>query len=312
MQKLHFACKQNPDYYPFSGESYLYNSADYIALKTPRFGTPLTFYALRRAKAVARMHFFLQRDSYSEAEALSLPESPFGSLEFGMVTEEELGDFVHYVTDHLREEGIGRVTVKDCITAYRLQAQISVTHVLQEAGFRPAESLPNHHIRVDTDDILNKMSSSKRRRIQLCKEAGISAQKCQSESFTDIYDFIARCYASKGRKLSLNGEQLQEQFHQYPQYWHMFAARYGSEMVAACIAVQVHPHILYTFYYAASSDYDFYSPTTLLLQAVYHDCRENNIAILDLGTSNAASVAHFKKHMGGQHSFKHTYQLKLR
>lgn len=311
MQKLHFVCKQNPGCYPFRGESYLYNSAAYLRLKEAKFGVPLTFYALRGEVALARIHFFLQQSPDGFVEAQSLPESPFGSLEFGAVTFEELRDFVSFIIDHLRMQGIAQVTIKDCIAAYRSQEEISVERLLREVGLRPVDSLPNHHIQVDNDDMLPKLSSSKRRRIQLSRKAGFSTHRYQVESFVAIYDFIAQCYAAKGRKPSLNREQLQEQFQHYPQHWYLFAACDDVEMIAACIAVQVHHHILYTFYYAASTVYSFYSPTALLLQEVYHFCREHGITILDLGTSNATSVAHFKKHMGGQHSLKHTYQVKF-
>lgn len=311
MQKLHFVCKPNPDYYPFLGESYLYNSAAYLELKASKFGRPVTFYALRGELAVARIHFFEQQNSDGSLRAVSLPESPFGSLEFGEVTFEELKDFVIFITDQLRLQGVYQIVIKDCIAAYRSQKHISVENLLTEADYLQTESLPNHHIKVETGDLVSKLSSSKRRRIRLSQKAGFSIQNYKLASFNKIYDFLAHCYASKGRSLSLGKVQLQEQFYHYPQHWHQFVVCDGAEMIAACISVQVHMRILYTFYYAASSDYDFFSPTTLLLQGVHHFCKTHNIAILDLGTSNSDSVAHFKKHMGGEYTFKHTYLLNL-
>ena len=311
MRKLHFVCANETEVYPFSGESFLYNSTPYLQLKAANFGSPLTFYALDGRQAVAQIHFFLQQKNNDGPVAISLPESPFGSLEYGGVTYEEMSAFLDFIINQLRSKSVDRIVIKDCIPAYRQLGHISVGRLLTDAGFRQTESLPNHHIVVDKEAIHSKVSSSKKRSIRLCQNADFIVREYPIRSFSEIYTFISACYLVKGRRLSLDKPQLEQQMKFLPESGHLFVVSDDQEMIAACIAVQVNARVLYTFYYAALETYNFYSPTTLLLHAVYQFCYAKGINILDLGTSNTDSVAHFKKHMGGQHSVKHTYDLKL-
>ena len=311
MRKLHYVCADEAGLYPFSGENFLYNSIPYLQLKAAKFGSSLTFYAFHRNTAVAQIHFFLLKQNDDNYQAVSIPESPFGSLEFGEVNYNEMKSFIDFILEELRSKKVKQIVIKDCIAAYRKQKCISVESLFLESGFTQQGSLPNHHIEVDTDNMMPKLSSSKRRRVRLSKSAGFETKQLNLSGFTDLYSFIAQSYAAKGRRLSLERPQLEEQLKLFPERWFLFATYDGQKMIAACIAVLVNTGVLYTLYYAASADYDYYSPTICLLASVYRFCFTKDIRIMDFGTSNSDSVAHFKKHMGGQHSQKHTYHLKL-
>lgn len=312
MRTLRFICGDQPNLYPFSGESFLYNSAPYLQLKAAKFGSPLTFYALDGEQAVARIHFFLEKKGDAELHAVSLPESPFGSSECGEVTYEELNAFLNFVVDELRAKNVDWILIKDCIPAYRYPGHIPVEKLFGDVGFRQQESLPNHHVVVEKEPTLSKVSSSKKRRIRLCQDAGFSVRVSSIRSFPEIYTLLSECYSAKERRPSLTKAELEQQVRRFPKRWYLFAVFDNQETIAACIAVQVNARVLYTFYYSSLVTYNFYSPTSLLLYSIYQVfCYAERIDILDPGTSNSDSVAHLKKHMGGQYSFKHTYRLKL-
>lgn len=312
MQKLHFVCKQQPDCYPFPGESYLYNHADYLALKAARFGTPLTFYALRGEVAVARIHFFLQSGPDGKTKAVSLPESPFGSLEFGDVTYDELRGFMSYIMKKLKMEGIIDVLIKDCVMAYRSQQHIMLSSLFKDTGFRQEERLSNHHVIVNSTPLISKIHHMERRRVRKCFKAGFAFEKTPLANLDEQYNFILKCRNEKKRKLSLSLQDLQAMVSFLPSSYLIFSSYDSGQLIATAICVRVNASALYVFYPASSLPYNNYSPTAYLLANIYDYCQKNGYSLLDLGTSNSESVARFKKNMGGLHSYKYTYQLKLR
>jgi hypothetical protein len=309
MQKLHFVCKPNPDYYPFLGESYLYNSAAYLQLKAAKFGLPLTYYALDGNVAVARIHFFLQKKSDGSLQAVSLPESPFGSLEYGDISSHEIQHLVAYANENLWSKGVGKIIIKDCIEVYRSGGNFACEAIFLGAGYQKKDSFVNHHIPVDHITFEDKMQRMEQKRLRKCKRAMFHFQQEPMDKLAECYHFLKRCRREKGWELSLSLADLEQQLSQLPDIFCLFSVFHADERTAAALCTKVNSGILYDFYHDSLAAYKSYSPVTLLLEGVYHYCQQAGIRLLDMGTSPSRSLQAFKEHCGGMLSFKHTYQI---
>ncbi|WPP53504.1 GNAT family N-acetyltransferase [Catalinimonas niigatensis] len=309
MKNLKFVIAQEPDAYPMSVENYIYNDKVYLQSKEKAYGKSLSFYALSGKVAVARIHFFLIKQSNGGVEAVSIPASPFGSFEYDKgLPLQALTYFVNHIKQHLLARNADRIVIRDCIHAYRPEKNTAMPKVMEQTGFSVSDQMINHHILIDEESMALKLGRGKFRRVKECQEAGFVVQKKSIEDIEEIYTFLYQCYASKRRKLSLSLPQLREQVLGMPDCYPLFAVYDQQKMIAASVTVKVNPRILYTFYYAALSEYNYWSPTTFLLYTIYQYCQENSISIMDMGTSLSGSVAHFKAYMGGVPSSKFTYQ----
>lgn len=308
MENLEFVIANEPDLYPMDTEIYLYNDKVYLQSKKELFGSPITYYALEGDKAVAKIHFFMVRQNNGELEAVSIPASPFGSIEYNKnISATALTAFVHYFKSNLLARQVKCILIKDCIAAYR-QENNMMPELMEETGFRARDQIINHHIFVDRESMVSKLGRGKLSRISHCQEEGFKVQQKPVSDIEEIYEFLYQCYQSKERRLSLSFSQLEEQALRNPHSYLLFAVYDQQKIIAASVAVKVNPSILYTFYYAGLSEYNHWSPTTFLLYSIYQHCWEKKISVMDMGTSLSASVAHFKAHMGGVPSFKFTYQ----
>jgi len=297
------------DHYPFDEKVFLYNSKDYLQTKVSELGEPLSYLAFKGDLAVARIRFFLEEKG-QKLQAISVPQSPFGSVEYGAIYDHELESFLKFVVSDLDQRSVRLVTVKDCISAYRTDA-LSVHQLLLSLRFCIAEKLTNHHIPVSGNPLEARMHNMEKRRLRKCQREGLNFLREPSECLAKGYKFVLKCRQEKGWKLSMTGAQFNDITSLIPEYYYFFSVYHQQHRVAAAICVRPAKDILYVFYPGSLQAYQQYSPMTLLLKGIYQFCQEQQIRLLDLGTSEQPGLIHFKAHMGGQSSFKHTYQLYL-
>ncbi len=312
MRRLRFICGDQPDLYPFSGESFLYNSAAYLQTKVAKFGPTLTYYALDGNVAVARIHFFLQKKSDGSLQAVSLPESPFGSLEYGDISSHELQNLVAYANEHLWRKEVDEITVKDCIETYRSRRNFTTEAIFLGTGYQKKDSFVNHYIPVDFIPLEEKMQRMEQKRLRKCRKAQFFFQQEPMDKLAEYYQFLKRCRREKGWELSLSLANLKQQLSQLPGAFHLFSVFHDDKRVAAALCVSVNSEVLYDFYHGSLAAYKSYSPVTLLLEEMYRYCQQAGIRLLDMGTSPSRSLQAFKEHCGGIVSFKNSYRLTFR
>ncbi|MDF9800911.1 hypothetical protein OKW21_006174 [Catalinimonas alkaloidigena] len=312
MENLRFVSKKNSDQYPLQAENYLYNSSAYLQLKASRFAFLFTFYALKKNIAIARIHFFIKESRSGEKEAISLPESPFGSLEYrGELRKENLTEFIHYIKAELSAAKVKQVSIKDCINAYRAGSNLDLQEILIQNNFKEESSLTNHHIAVDPLALEQKMHKMERKRLRKARKAGFRFKEEPLSSLSYYYRFLQECRQEKGWHLSMSYADALKSVQQLPEAYRIFAVYHGDECIAASLSVVVNERILYDFYHDAKAAFKSWSPVVFLVEGIYQYCQQNGLRLLDLGTSQSTSLQLFKQHLGGIASYKNTYQLQL-
>ncbi len=300
-----------PTHYALAFEPYLYNQTSFLRLKEYEVQS---FYAVDHAREliIARIHFAMETSLEGSLCAISLPQLPFGSLEYSLsINIAQLTDFVVFVRDQLTQRGITSVEIRDCIPAYRVDEAKLLHQALLDQDFVVQEEAVNHHIPVDERELSTKMSAGQRGKLKKCVSASFTSARESIDELSEVYSFVEMSYQARKRFLSLPLSALQESVCKFPDQYQLFSVYYLQKRIAACVAVRVSLSALYTFYYTALASYGTYSPTVLLLDTVYQYCQSQKISVLDLGTSSAESVRKFKARMGGVSSEKYTYFLAL-
>ena len=90
-------------------------------------------------------------------------------------------------------------------------------------------------------------------------------------------------------------------------------------MLAATVLVKVNETSVYHFMPASMVEFQHYrkySPMVFLVNGLYGWCRQNQINLLDLGTSYVdkklkASLVQFKEHIGGEPSMAYSWKKHL-
>ncbi len=312
MKSLHFIAEKSPLSYPLNADTYLYNREEFLQLKEESYGHPLTFYALLGEVAVARAHFFLVKQDDGKLEAISIPASPFGSVEYNKrLTTENLTAFVSYIKHELIEKSAKTIIIKNHIAAYQAIGHADLHTILLDENFQIQEELVNHHIVVDRKALFPKMNAMEVRRVRKCQRAGFVSVHEPLSSLKKIYEFISECRAEKGWELSMQWQDIEHLVSLFPENYLLFTVQDQENIIAATIAVLVNDHVLYNFYPASRASYQQFSPMVMLTSALYQHCQQAKINLLDLGTSLTPGLQKFKQNMGGTASLKRTYQYGL-
>ena len=134
---------------------------------------------------------------------------------------------------------------------------------------------------------------------------------------SEIYDYIQACRAEQKIEVSISKEKLLAYIDLFPQSYLMFTVRDAEQILAATIAIKVHRHILYSFLPGSLRKFKQYSPTVLLNEGLYQYCQDRQFDMLDLGIStkkdgtNQKSLIAFKERMGGELSYKYSFEKAL-
>jgi lipid II:glycine glycyltransferase (peptidoglycan interpeptide bridge formation enzyme) len=110
--------------------------------------------------------------------------------------------------------------------------------------------------------------------------------------------------------------ELKKAFEQFPEHYVLFAVLHEGRLAAASIAIKIKENILYNFYSAHPNDYNHLSPVVMLIEGMYEFCQQNNVNLLDLGTSALEgkpnfSLLDFKLRLGAKPYAKLTFEKNL-
>lgn len=275
---------------------------------------PVSFHLVdeRAQKAVASIHFHL-----SGRLARSPFKAPFGSV---AVSEEiqpvTLYDFIQRVEQRLLEKGVREILITNPPRSYSPAVLSLLESFLLNQGYIVASAQTSACIRVTPDSIVRGMKASEQQRLRKAKEDGLTCTREDTSQLAMIYDFISRCYSDKEYSLSIGFEDLRRMVNTFPDRYLLFLVRDRSKMVAASVSVRVKNDVVYNFLVNHESEYNRSSPPLLLMEGIYDYCRDNGVAIFDLGTSSLDgapkfSLLDFKLRLGGQPSSKFTFRKLL-
>ena len=296
-----------PPHYSLAFKPFLYNQESFLQLKNY---SVRSFYATdrKRQTVLARIHFALQ-PSPDGFKAVSLPELPFGSLEYSAYfMQDHLQLFIAYVKDQLASQQVTTIDIRDCIPEYRSDHGISLQQALLHQRFSILEKQDNHHIPVDATSFADKIHRMEVRRLKKCERAGFTFRQESLTELASVYQFIIECRAAKSQSLSLSLEGLMHMTRLFPQAYQLFAVYDRELRIAATVAIFVNERVMYNFYPASHQHYQKFSPMVFLLQQLYELSWQRGIKLIDLGTSISSSLTTFKTRVGGVLSCKRAYR----
>lgn len=251
------------------------------------------------------------------AEAKSPYRSPYGSFLFSeRVSENRLTEFVKFTEQKLNEERVQRISLKNPPDVYAPQQSILLNRVLQASGYAIAAEETSAIISIrdlSFDQILHR---SKKSRLKKCHDQQFSFVSWPLSRLHEVYDFILACREEKGYALSMSKAELHRVVNAFSNIFFLHVVMDGHQPVAASISIRVNENALYTFYYDHGEQYDAVSPVVFLCEGLFNFCRQNQIALLDLGTANKDGkpnlpLLDFKLSLGAQPSSKLTFVKNL-
>ncbi len=272
-------------------------------------------------------HFFLAGKSNKKVKAqlsvhvedgaaISPVKAPFGSIQYSNdISPEGLYEFIGECEERLRRKGVRAIRLVEPPLYYRESGELLHT-LFYNRGYRVTNADLSCGLKVDSLNFEEKLSSSLKRRFREARDKGLRFKTIPSSDLELVYRFIDRCGTARGHALSMTLENLQKTVDVFKDRFFLFGAMLEKELVAASVAIQVHPNILYMFYLGHEKKYDAISPVVFLTGGMYKVCETRRIHLLDLGTSASNGqpnfgLLDFKLRMGGTPSMKLTFEKQL-
>ncbi|HEY5825320.1 MAG TPA: hypothetical protein VIT44_13190 [Cyclobacteriaceae bacterium] len=298
-----------PPGHRYDFDPYIFNLPENLPLQS-REGWQ-SFYALRQDKKLirAQIHFHL-----NNGIASSPYKNPFGSLEFSdAFTPKELFEFIRFIEDKVKEKGGKEIRIISYPQLYYPSRSSMLYTFLINRGFRVSEAELSACIEISASVLFDSLSSWEKRKLRQQKKTELKFKKLPIEKLRETFDFIESCRKERSQDLSMTIGQLEAVVKTFPDSFYLFGFFDGQSLAAASIAIRINKSILYNFYSAHSKQYDLLSPVVGLIEGMYLFCQEENIKLLDLGTSALKgkpnfSLLDFKLHLGAQPTPKFTFE----
>ena len=284
-----------------------------------------SFYNLHRSETSRSFYFTLCRRRsgvalgaahFHEAEPgdfRSPHRGSFGGFSLVRGADEPLSTlerFAAVVTSFLQAHGARHITVVLPPLAYHPPETSAWINVLLRSGY----SLANHELNYAVEvagAFVTRIDHGNRKQLKKCERAGLLSHALPRAEYADAYNVIAESRRKKGRVPSMTWPALSAMCDALPDHVNCFGVRRDDVLIAAAICVAVNSAILYVFYWGEIAGVENLSPVTFLAQHVYNHCLEQQISLLDLGTSTINGIPdhgliRYKKHLGCSETLKLT------
>ena len=256
---------------------------------------------------------------YRKGDELVSPwRAPFGGIEFSPETNiPTLFDFVKEVIENVKSKGIKKISIVAPPECYDLSKADLLDEALIHTGFSASVTELNYHLSTDMGAFETFIHDSEKRRLTKCLNAGFECLVETNPDYKQIHQLISDCRTRKGHPLSMNSDDFEQLFKNFPSRYIIFAVKDKDKTIAAAVGVKVRSDILYNFLPADHQDYLSYSPMVLLNKGMYDYCCANSYQLYDLGIATSGGIRNeglikFKEHLGGKLSHKYSYELKIR
>jgi hypothetical protein len=272
-------------------------------------------------------HFFLITKSTKKIKAqlsvhidqeiaMSPVSAPFGSFLYSEdISPETLFEFIGECELSLQRRGVKTIRLVEPPLYYRKSGDILHT-LLFNRGFSALNVEISCGIKVDVLNFEEKLASSAKRKLRTGRAKGLRFKILPITNLEMVYQFILKCRTERGHTLSMTFDNLRDTVDIFKDRFYLFGAMLEKEHVAASIAIQVGPDILYNFYPGYLKKFEAISPLVFLTAGMYKFCESKRIPLLDLGTSAVNGqpnfgLLDFKVRLGGVPSIKFTFEKNL-
>ncbi len=245
-----------------------------------------------------------------EGEAISLPRSPVGGIQFtGYKENDFIADWAS-VERRLADHGAQEVLVTIAPNFYDFSI--------------PKDWLVNFGYRIQTEEISHfiplfgtlesKIHPMENRILQ--KNRSLSLANEGSDTLEEVHEFISKCRKSKELTINIDQNTLRQSFKTFPDQYQFFTARLDGELISAVIMVEVNDKVAYYFLPATDHEFKQMSPMVHLIRYIYTYYQNKGFKLIDLGISSEngqpqSSLITFKERMGGIKSSRYTFWKEL-
>jgi hypothetical protein len=298
--------------YEFDFEQSLFNLEKHRLLQSPEGW--MSFFVLNEKKSTvsAALHFHIK-----DNEARSPLKGTFGSVEFAEeLPPRTLFTFLEFAETQLINRGVKKITIK--LPPHLTQDRSALIHVfLFNMNYSVVNAEVGAIVQVHESSFNSQVHAWEKRRLRQAKAGKLRFRELEKNKLKMVYNFILKCRDEKGYNLSMTYHELQATVAAFPERYLIFGVfNDNDELAAASIAIAVNKKLLYNFYSAHDKKYDQLSPAVMLIEGIYDFANENNIGMIDLGTSAIGDkpnfrLLNFKLHLGAEATPKFTFEKNL-
>lgn len=311
-----FLCQSDPspaDAVAFFQSGFFFNEPEHLRQQT--VGSYQLLSALNKCsgQADARCAFVVQ-----SGKAVSPGAAPFGSVEFSeTLPEAVLDSFINRLVDEAQLAGAESLRLGNYPACYAPVQTERLRAALAKHGFDLIQQYPTYFLPVSSTSAEQHFAPAERRRLRKCQWAGFQFSQLISPKFDQVVEFLQRTHRQKGYSLTLSPDKLTHLLRRFPDHFKIFTVTDDLLVIALSVAIQVRPDILYTFMLASDPDYASFSPMVLLIDGLFGYCQQQDIRLLDLGTSldrngqPKPGLIRFKRHLGAKESPKYIFEKTL-
>ncbi len=299
-----------PDFYQ---PGFFFNEPEHLRQQTDGPFYILSALNKRTGRAEARCAFFRRADTASSPGA-----APFGSIEFDeTLPNSVLNAFLHSLTEAVQAAGASTLRLVNYPHCYAPEQAARLMSKLPEHGFRLIETYQTSVLPITTERFDQTIVPAERRRLRKCREAGFLFNYQSSPTVADVVDFLEQTRHQQGYQLTIRPNYLANLLQKFSEQFLIFTVRDGSQLAALTIAIRVREDILYNFMPASHPAYRTFSPMVMLTDGLFTYCQQQEIRLLDLGTSldgynqPKLSLMRFKRNLGAQESPKLVFEKRF-
>jgi hypothetical protein len=239
--------------------------------------------------------------------------APFAGIECSDTNA--LDTLVKELVETYRKRGDGEIFIKQAPVFYHTAVAADIDAALRSNGFKLLHTDVNQYLPVDAaKSFIGSIDYQKRRSLRILKQKGAQAVFFNAIESDIWYALYLKSRKYKNYPVTISKEQYDLLSIKLPDaYWYVGVFLDG-KLIANAVWVQVTKDIVYYFLAASDPDYDVFSPSIMLIEALYDRACAEGIKIIDLGVSSIEGVLNeglhfFKRNVGGIDSQKNTYGL---
>lgn len=183
--------------------------------------------------------------------------------------------------------------------------------MLGSLGYAVSQWDLNYTLQVDARAFEERVSRGNAKRLRKCRREGFAARRLAADALPQVHALLADNRSANGHVLSMTQAQLADMMALFPNRVLLFGCSPGGseELAAAAVCMRVAPHVLYVLYWGDRAGFESFSPVVPLAESIYSHCRDEGIALMDLGTSTEGAkpndgLIHFKEGLGCDTSLK--------
>lgn len=173
----------------------------------------------------------------------------------------------------------------------------------------------NHYIEIDQDSFMNKLPQKRRKqKLRALKRGDYAVEYIGIDQWESIYKQNLRWRIEKGHQNFIPLKLMLQFKNAFPENYLGFQLKNSNELIGCAFVVKVSHKYLYLYSLITNPEYDKYEPSLLLYDKIFDYAKENDIQLLDLGTSMKLNgdihknIANYKKDIGALAMRKYTFE----